>query len=286
THAVQHNGASSFAWLGTGDRREHRSGCLAMRIPVFALCLCFAACSAPEPVRPLPTQDQIGRLADGRQMTPVNQTLTPYGTFVDLPGLRPQAIAQSHDGRHLYVSGKTSELLVLDAVTGAIAQHVALPNDRQVAPAATGGTGNELRPDTSGQLSYTGLVVSADGRWIYLSNVRGSIKVFAVDQDGGVKPSHTLRLPAANAPRRDAEIPSGLVLSSDDRLLYVCANLSSQLLELDVQTGEVLRAFAVGVAPFDVVLVGARAFVSNWGGRRPGPDDLVGPAGRGTTVRV
>jgi hypothetical protein len=42
----------------------------------------------------------------------------------------------------------------------------------------------------------------------------------------------------------------------------------------------------VGVAPYDVVLVKGKAFVSNWGGRRPGSGDLTGPAGRGTVVRV
>ena len=46
------------------------------------------------------------------------------------------------------------------------------------------------------------------------------------------------------------------------------------------------RTFAVGVAPYDVLLVGQKAYVSNWGGRRPGKNDLTGPAGRGTVVRV
>jgi YVTN family beta-propeller protein len=40
------------------------------------------------------------------------------------------------------------------------------------------------------------------------------------------------------------------------------------------------------VAPYDVVLVGRRAYVSNWGGRRPAPGDLTGPAGCSTEVRV
>ena len=46
-------------------------------------------------------------------------------------------------------------------------------------------------------------------------------------------------------------------------------------------TGKVLRTFDVGVAPYDVVLVGQKAYVSNWGGRRPA-GDLTGPpvAGR------
>ena len=47
-----------------------------------------------------------------------------------------------------------------------------------------------------------------------------------------------------------------------------------------------LRTFDVGVAPYDVVLAGGKAYVSNWGGRRPRPGDLTGPAGRGTMVRV
>lgn len=256
-----------------------------MRHLPLACCLLAVACSAPEPGRRSATLEPVGRLADGRQLTPVQQTLTPYGTFVELPGLRPQAIARSPDGHHFYVAGKTSELLVLDAEHGQIEQRVALPHERQ-APFSTGSTGNQLQPDSKGQLSYTGLVVSGDGRTIYLSNVDGSIKVFAVATDGAVSPSHTLPLPPANAPRRQAEIPSGLALSAGGSRLYVCGNLSNRLFELDAGSGAVLRTFDVGVAPFDVVLAGERAFVSNWGGRRPGQGDLVGPAGRGTVVRV
>ena len=40
------------------------------------------------------------------------------------------------------------------------------------------------------------------------------------------------------------------------------------------------------MAPFDVVLAGDKAYVSNWGGRRPDSGDLTGPAGRGMIVRV
>ena len=58
------------------------------------------------------------------------------------------------------------------------------------------------------------------------------------------------------------------------------------MLEVEVATGRVLRTFPTGVAPYDVVIIGAKAYVSNWGGRRPGPGDLTGPAGRGTEVRV
>jgi YVTN family beta-propeller protein len=68
--------------------------------------------------------------------------------------------------------------------------------------------------------------------------------------------------------------------------LFVALNLSNRLAEFDALTGDLLWLYDVGVAPYDVALVGDKAYVSNWGGRRPQPGDLTGPAGRGTEVRV
>lgn len=232
------------------------------------------------------TPEHVGRAGPGRAMTPVNQVLTPLGRLVELPGLRPQGLALSPDGRILVVSGKTSELVVVDPLAGTIKQHVELPADGQNEPEPGVVSPNILEPDKKAELSFTGLIFSRDGRRIFLSNVKGSIKVFAVRDDGTVQASHSFALPPANAPRRKEEIPSGLALSADGSRLYVCGNLSNQLLELDAASGRVLRTFAVGVAPYDVVLVGNKAYVSNWGGRRPGAGDHTGPAGRGTLVRV
>ncbi|MCI0334839.1 MAG: beta-propeller fold lactonase family protein [Planctomycetes bacterium] len=199
--------------------------------------------------------------------------------------MRPQAVALSPDGELLVVSGKTSELAVIDPRQGSILQRVHLPNDdQQSLPNPI--SNRILEPDKEGQLSFTGLVFSPRGDRIYMSNVEGSIKVFSVTKDHKISASHSWRLPPAKAPRRDAEIPSGLAITGDGKRLYVCGNLSNRLLELDAETGKTLRTFDVGVAPYDVMLVGNKAFVSNWGGRRPGPNDLTGPAGRGTTVRV
>jgi DNA-binding beta-propeller fold protein YncE len=233
-----------------------------------------------------PDTTRVGRATPGRTVLPVHQVLTPAGRQVDLAGLRPQALALSPAGRLLAVSGKTSELLILDPAPGEIRQRVTLPSEQATEPQPAAPSANIVQPDTKGQVSFTGLIFSRDGRRIYLSNVNGSIKVFSVDADGTVKPSHSLALPPAGAPRRKEEIPAGLALSPDGRRLYVCGNLSNRLLELDAETGRVLRTFDVGVAPYDVVLLGTKAYVSNWGGRRPGPGDLTGPAGRGTEVRV
>jgi len=120
-----------------------------------------------------------------------------------------------------------------------------LPSEQAAAQPRTASP-NILKPDTHGQASYAGLIFSRDGRRLFLSNVQGSVKVFAIDAGGVVKPSHSIPLPPANAPRRPEEIPAGLALSPDGRRLYVCANLSNQLLEIDPVSGKVLRAFPVG----------------------------------------
>ncbi|MCA9125478.1 MAG: beta-propeller fold lactonase family protein [Planctomycetales bacterium] len=227
------------------------------------------------------SQTTVGRLANGQTQTPVNQILTPYGTFLDLPGLRPQTVAVSPNGRHVVVSGKTNSIIVIDPSTGGIVQEVGMPGE-----SARINQSYDGQDDKSAQVSYTGLQFSPDNRLLYLSNVNGSVKVFRVDDQGVFHPGYSIPLPNAEAARRKPEIPSGLALSGDGSRLYVCGNLSNRLFEIDTQSASVLRSWAVGVAPYDVVLVGDKAFVSNWGGRIPGEGDLTGPAGRGTVVRV
>jgi YVTN family beta-propeller protein len=230
--------------------------------------------------------EQVAVVGPNRTVLPVNQVLKPAGTQISLPGLRPQALALSPDGRLLAVSGKTSELVIIDPESGVIVQQVVLPSEDQTEPMKDPSSANILEPDRKGQVSYTGLIFSSDGQHIYLSNVNGSIKVFFVEPDGRVRPSHTIPLPPADAPRRKNQIPAGLTLSEDGQRLYVCGNLSNHLLEIEIDTNSVTRTFDVGVAPYDVVLVDDKAYVSNWGGRQPRSDDLTGPAGRGTVVKV
>jgi YVTN family beta-propeller protein len=258
------------------------------RIVILAAALILGSTSSPGAAGGPAPQDKetVGAKPNGRTVLPVNQVVTPYGVQSTLPGLRPQAMALSPNGKLLALSGKTPELVILNARTGRLEQEVPLPAEAQEEQNPEIVSPQILDPDLEGQLSFTGLVFTPNGRRIFMSNVMGSIKVFNVDPDGTVGPSHTIHLPPADAPRRGEEIPSGLALSADGGRLYVCGNLSNRLLEIDPAVKKVVRTFDVGVAPFDVVLAGSKAFVSNWGGRRPRPDDLVGPAGLGTAVRV
>lgn len=231
-------------------------------------------------------EEKAGPAGAGRAVTPVNQVLTPYGIEVELAGLRPQALALSPNGKLLVTSGKANVLVVVDPETGQVLQKVPLPSDKVHEPQPEAVSPQVLEPDKDAQLSFTGLVFSPDGSRIYLSNVNGSIKVFGVGADRKVTGLYSIPLPNANAPRRKQEIPSGLAVSADGKRLYVALNLSNRLGEIDLDSGRMLRYWRVGVAPYDVLLVNNRLYVSNWGGRRPQKGDLTGPAGRGTRVKV
>ena len=262
--------------------------CSKFTAPVLVLLSLLTAQAARSPFPS--TNEKVGRTGGGRIVTPVNQVVTPRGKQVDLPGLRPIVLALSPDGKLLVTSGKTSELVVIDPVTGEIRQRVALPSEQANEPQPEAVSENILQPDKKGQASFTGLVFSPDGKRLYLSNVNGSVKVFAVGSDGKITALFSIVLPPFVPTLRDSkrreEIPTGLALTPDGAKLYVTLNLSNRLAEYSAAEGKLLRVFDVGVAPYDVVLVGDKAYVSNWGGGRPLPGDLTGPAGHGTTVKV
>jgi YVTN family beta-propeller protein len=232
------------------------------------------------------TREAVGQIGANRYYTPANQILTPAGIQVELPGMRPQAIALSPNGRLLVTSGKTHDLVVIEPATGKIVQRVALPSDRNSGLAPEAVAEEILHPDRAGQLSFTGLVFSPDGTRIYLANVDGNVKVFGVRKTGKVVALFSIPLPPTKAPGRSDEIPAGMAVSPDGKRLYVALNLSNRLAELDAANGHVLRLWEVGVQPYDVALAGQKAYVSNWGGRRPEGQDLTGPSGRGMLVRV
>ena len=232
------------------------------------------------------TREPARRGSGDRLVTPVNQIVEPAGRQLDLPGLRPQALALSPDGRILVTSGKTRDLLVIDPVAGQVVQTVPLPPDSASVSGQGAVSQRILSREKNDQLSFTGLVFSPDGSRICLSDVAGSIKVFSVGASHSVQALYTIPLPPAKAPGRAAEIPAGLAFSADGRRLYVALNLGNALAELDPATGKLLRKWDAGAAPYDVAVAGRKIYVSNWGGRRPDSASLTGPAGRGTRVRV
>ena len=132
----------------------------------------------------------VGRLAAHRWLMPTGQILSPAGRQVELPGVRPQAIALSPDGRTLALGGTDNQLLIVNPATGGPVRKVPMPPET---PEALGRSlGVIFTTDLSGpkadKLSVAGLVFSPDGTRLYFSNANGSIKVFSLDPAGEVRP--------------------------------------------------------------------------------------------------
>ncbi len=256
-----------------------------------ALLLPSAVCAAhDEPSVPQIHRGQVGRVAANRFVTPTGQVLTPAGRQVNLPGMRPQVLALSPDGRLLATAGRNNSLAVIDPAKGQLLQTIHL--SVVVGPRATpsgdtqASSGSRGAVTNTAEISFTGLIFSVDGRRLYLSNANGNVWRFGINEGRVIAPPAILEIPDGEAPQRRREIPSGLALSQDGQRLYVAGNLGGRLYELDALSGALLRSWKTGVAPYDVVLTGSKAYVSNLGGRFPRPGELTAPAGKGTTVRV
>ncbi|HWY78081.1 MAG TPA: beta-propeller fold lactonase family protein [Verrucomicrobiae bacterium] len=257
-------------------------------ISALMVCLHFCAIAlfAQSDEAAFDSMERVGRAGTNRVVLPVNQVITPAGKQIELPRHRPQVLALSPDGRLLVTAGKTRDIVVLNPETGAVIEEVGLPADAVSSGSPNPASDHILKPDKGEQVSFTGLNFSPDGSRLYLSNAKGSLKVFSVDAGHHLKGEGSVSLPDANAPKRKAEVPAGLAISKDGKKLYVAGNLSNRLLEFDLPSGTLCRSFEVGVAPYDAILIGDKVYVSNWGGRRPDADSVTGPAGRGTLVRV
>ncbi len=233
----------------------------------------------------------IGRVAENRYLTPTGQLLTPAGTQVELPGMRPQMLALSPDGKLLVTAGKSGVLVAIDPATGRILQKSSLSTNKpasKLEPKAKDVTGRPrarkpaATPETV-ETSFNGLTFAPDGKRVYFTTASGTVRAIAVAEGKLEGLPLVFRLPKVKTKN---EIPTGLAISSDGKKIYVAGNVANKLYELDAASGRTLRSWDTGVAPFDIVLAAGKAYVSNLGGPRPAKGDVTAPAGRSTVVGV
>lgn len=228
---------------------------------------------------------RVGEGADGRIVVPTNQVLTPAGRQVLFSG-RPTDVALSPDGRWLGVLDR-GHVAIISPETGEIVSRVSRPSG-----------------------SYAGLLFSADGKRLYASNIRGSIGVFEVEENGELEALPPIELPVLTGPKvenpanndtgsqspnkegvrpgADSKnaVPIGLAWGDEGKRLWAALNMRNSLAEIDPVAGKVVREIGVGNAPYGVVLAGGRAYVSNWAGRHPKEGDATGPSGAATSVKT
>ncbi len=233
-----------------------------------------------------------GQLPTGRKIEPAGDLISFHGRPVDLK--------TSHDGRWLFVKDRGA-LRIINIQAWKLVQTVASP------------TGASL----------WGLAADKNNR-VYFTDSKAGIHVYAVSDGGekntenkdqgaaagnGLKSDdseedlndstaenetpatieltaeskltfqleRTIQLPADS-------FPCGIVLSADGAKAYVCLSKKNSLAVVDLTTDNIEQTIDVGVAPFDVMLLGDQLLVSNIGGRLPVAADATATSAGTPTV--
>lgn len=206
---------------------------------------------------------KIGPQPDGSVLVPTHQLLTPAGFQVYFPG-RPTDLALSPDGRLLAVKNR-EDIVLIRMLDRAVLQ--------------------TLRPERGGQ-GFTGIRFSPDAKRIYSTDSEGRVHIAALDAANVMHWETPVLLPGPAAtpvetpglsptePAKNPSSPGGMAIDADQNLMWVTLSRNNTLGCIDLSTGRLLRQIAVGAAPYTVVLgPGRKAYVSNWAGRLPGPDE-------------
>ena len=186
---------------------------------------------------------------DGSIVVPTGQTLTPAGLHIEVDD-RPLGMVLSPTGAELaVVTGSNFNpraLHIVDTASKTLKQTIGIGD------------------------SFVGVDFSPTGDRIYVGgNTNNNVAIFSRAADGTFAADSSISIPSS--------APSGLRVSHDGSKLYVALNTAHQLAVIDTATRTVVARVAVGIHPYTTVISadGSKVYVSNWGGRVPGPTDVT-----------
>ncbi len=187
---------------------------------------------------------RVGPQPDGSFLVPSNQLLRPAGLQVIIPG-RPVDLVQTPDKKLVLVKNRNS----IDVIS---------MEDRTIM--------QSLRLEKNG-CSFKGICLTANGKQVFVTDAENQIHVASFDENRMLHWEKPIQLPAPEI-GGDA-VPGGLALNRQQNKIYVTLSRNNTLGVVNRESGTV-EEIPVGIAPYDVVLASAtKAYVSNWGGRRP-----------------
>src|SRR5262245_18652549 len=191
----------------------------------------------------------VGVQHDGSILVPTGRTLTPAGTHIEVND-RPLGMVLSPDGSQMAVvtgsNFSARALHLIDVQTRTLKQTIAIAN------------------------SFVGVAFNPAGDTIYVGGgPSNDVKIFKAT-NGTFAADGTI--PISGGPQ-----PSGLTLNADGSRLYVALNLTHEVGVIDTATRTLVTRVKVGIYPYTAVISGdgKKVYVSNWGGRVPGPTDFT-----------
>src|SRR5262249_41635190 len=127
-----------------------------------------------------------------------------------------------------------------------------------------------LRQSISIANSFVGVAFTPGGDTIYVGGgASNDVKIFRQQPDGSFAAGGTVVIAGSE--------PSGLSVTPDGARVYVALNMSNEVAVIDTATNTLVNRVPVGTYPYTTVSSknGAKIYVSNWGGKIPGPTDFT-----------
>jgi len=192
----------------------------------------------------------VGLQPDGTILVPNGQALTPGGDYIEVND-RPLGMVLSPNGALMaVVTGSNFNpraLHIIDVARHTLKQTISIGN------------------------SFVGVGFSPSGDRIWVGGGAGNdVKVFRQLPDGSYTADGTIAISGGSA-------PSGLSLNANGTRVYIALNQTNQVAVIDTATRAILTRVPVGTYPYTTVISadGSKVYVSNWGGRVPGPTDTT-----------
>jgi YVTN family beta-propeller protein len=224
-------------------------------------------------------KSQVGKQSDGSYVVQTAQMIRPAGNTVVFPG-RPVDLALNPEETILAVKN-LNNIVFFDVQSQTIKQTLNLP---------------------SGGNTFTGICWSNNGRKIWTTDTKGYVRSAELKENGEFSWKDELLLPSriyANGKfewenelldksgknSADREYPGGFAIDEKSGLMYVALNRNNSLGIINLNTNKFEGHIPVGIAPYSVVLYDSKAYVTNWGGRRPVKGDKTAMSA-GTAVVV
>lgn len=193
----------------------------------------------------------VGPINNNSYVVSTSQIIDPAGTTITFPG-RPVDMALSPDETILAVKNM-SNIVFFNVSSQAILQTLELPK---------------------GGNTFKGIGWSSDEK-VWITDDKGFLRSAKQNENGLFAWSDAILLPSMD---KVGSYPGGFAMDEKKGVIYVTLNRNNSVGVVNIKKGKLTEEIPVGIAPYSIVIKKDKAYVTNWGGRRPGPNDMAAPS--------